>query len=53
MHRLKWQSETNEVLKTDADSADSVLTAKDKIIIRLKPMEIRTFVVKFSLVEVA
>ncbi|XP_011498322.1 PREDICTED: lysosomal alpha-mannosidase [Ceratosolen solmsi marchali] len=49
LQRLKWQLESNEVIKAEVSSEKSESTINDKIIKHFKPMEIRTFVVKLSL----
>ncbi|KAJ8675630.1 hypothetical protein QAD02_011416 [Eretmocerus hayati] len=48
VRRLKWYPETNEVPPLDNYVTESLKVAGDSIIVRIKPMEIRTFVVKLS-----
>ena len=45
VHRLKWQSETNEVIKNDEESSFAPSKSDGKLIVRLEAMQIRTFIV--------
>lgn len=46
MDRLKWDSETNDILETEDLFSPPVEIKDGAINVLLKPMEIRTFIVK-------
>lgn len=48
MNRMKWEIETNDILEKEENSSQPVKVEEQMINILLKPMEIRTFVVKIA-----
>ncbi|XP_051165376.1 lysosomal alpha-mannosidase [Leptopilina boulardi] len=48
-NRLKWTSEENEIFKTNDSSVPLNLENASAISVELKPMQIRTFIVKIAL----
>lgn len=47
-NRLKWNTEENDIFKTNYSSVPLYSENEDAISVELKPMQIRTFIVKLS-----
>lgn len=48
MNRLKWESETNDVLQTEEHFSHPVEIKEGVINVLLEPFEIRTFIVEIA-----
>lgn len=46
MNRMKWEPETNDILQEAEENVQPVQIQDDVINVLLKPMEIRTFILK-------
>ncbi|KAK2580291.1 hypothetical protein KPH14_012534 [Odynerus spinipes] len=47
-HRMKWESETNEILRSSEENFEPITVRDEVINVLLRPMEIRTFILEVS-----